>query len=228
MNIKTIASSSDGCSYIIESNGYYLIIDMGVPLKKIRAALDYDLSKVVGCIVSHEHGDHAKGLPQLEKETSIPIFCTAGTAEKFDLKTTKTLGDGFYFLKPSSFYFAKVELTHDVENYGFVIWSNGGRKKLFYATDTGEINFKIPGLTHLMIEANHSFDLLVKSTSDKSMIKRVQETHLDIDQVVEFVKRHPDLEEVHLIHLSDNNSDEKVFKTMVQDACGVPVHVAGK
>jgi len=231
MNIKTIASSSSGCSYIVESGGYQLIIDCGIPLKKIRSALDHDLSKVVGCIVSHSHGDHAKYLPQLEKETTIPIFCTAGTKEKFGLKTATVWNpEGGLYNIAFQFYIKPVPLVHDVENCGFIILAGESPnvKRLLYATDTGELNYTIPGLTHLMIEANYSFDLLVKSTSDKSMIKRVQETHLDIDQAVEFVKRHPDLEEIHLIHLSDNNSDEKLFKRMVQDVCGIPVHIAGK
>ncbi len=86
MNIKTINSSSEGCAYIVESNGSQLLIEMGISLKKIRQALNFDFSGVVGCLVSHEHGDHAKYLPQLEKETFIPIWCTEGTKKRFNLK----------------------------------------------------------------------------------------------------------------------------------------------
>ena len=69
MNIKTISSSSKGCSYIVESGKHQIIIEAGVPLKRIREALNHDLSKVVACLVSHEHVDHAHYLKQIEKQT---------------------------------------------------------------------------------------------------------------------------------------------------------------
>jgi phosphoribosyl 1,2-cyclic phosphodiesterase len=213
MKIKPIASSSKGNCYIVESNGKQLIIDCGIPLKRIREALDHDLSNVVGCLVSHEHGDHAKYLPQLERETSIPIYAVFADQEHF-------------FTPGLEFCIWPLKLSHDVECFGFLIRHK--EKNLFYATDTGEVNYTINGLTHLMIEANHSFEILTESEQNPALVKRICETHLGIEQVVEFVKRHPDLEEIHLLHLSSRHSNAGEFKRMVQDVSGCPTFVAGE
>ena len=226
MNIKTIASSSQGCCYIVESKGFKLLIEAGVPVKKIRQALNFDFSGVVGCLVSHEHGDHAKYLPQLEKETSIPIWCTEGTRNRFKLKGCSTLRNQNALNPNGEFSIMPVHLKHDVECFGFYIKS--GNESLFYATDTGNINFQIDGLSHVMIEANHSFEKLIESERDRSVVARISENHLDIDSVVKFCMDHPSLKEIHLIHLSDAHADEKLFKSMVARATGCPVYVSKK
>ena len=223
---------------MIESGGSYLLLDMGVPLSRIREALNHDLSKVVGCLVTHEHADHAGFLPQLERETDIPIYCTEGTRKAFYLSNRcQCIKHKKYFKCGDVFEVFCTELSHDkdpfIECFGFVVWCRG--KKLFYATDTGSVInpgsakfYQFVNLTYLMIEANHSFQALIDSDLHPAAVKRICETHLSIDQVCEFVERHPDLEEIHLIHLSDGHSDAKEFKRMVQDVSGVPVFIAGK
>jgi phosphoribosyl 1,2-cyclic phosphodiesterase len=228
MNITSIASSSAGNAHIIESGGYQLILDMGVPLSRIREALNHDLSKVVGCLVSHEHMDHCSGLSQLVKGSSIPIFCSEKVKEACGIGICDTFEFQLFKWVRGCFNITPISLVHDTECFGFFIFDIKTRKKLLYATDTGEINYTIPGLTHLMIEANYSFDRLIDSEVNTAARKRIAETHLSIDQVVEFVSRHKELEEIHLLHLSDGHSDAIEFKRMVQDVAAVPVYVANK
>ena len=227
MDITSIASSSSGNCHIVTSGGFHLILDCGVPLSRIREALNHDLSKVVGCLVSHSHADHCfPGLSQLERESNIPIYTTDGTKTARGLKNAHILVHRQAFNIGGHFSCVPLELFHDVECFGFLIIS--GKEKLLYATDTGEINYTIPGLTHLMIEANFSMPLLINSDVNMVARKRISETHLSIDQVCEFVLRHEHIEEIHLMHLSDAHSDAALFKRMVQDVSGVPVFVAGK
>lgn len=230
MKIKSIASSSSGCCYVVTSGGYSLLIDCGVSLSKIRAALNHDLSKVVGCLVSHDHADHSGFLPQLEKETSISIWCSKGTKTRFDLIGANRLWGKLPLNMAGIFSVLPLELKHDqdpfCECFGFLITDR--TKKLFYATDTGEIKYTIPGLSHAMLECNHSFERLIESEQNKAAVKRICETHLDVDQVCEFVSRHPNLEEIHLLHLSDAHSDAKQFKEAVQRVSGCVVKVAKK
>jgi phosphoribosyl 1,2-cyclic phosphodiesterase len=226
MKIKPIASSSKGNCYIVESNGKQLILDCGIPLKRIREALNHDLSNVVGCLVSHSHGDHAKYLPQLERETSIPIWCNRSTKDSLSLNTDLVYTIIDDWMGNEYFTFLPVEFVHDVPNYGFLI--SDGQKRLFYATDTGEVNYQIKGLTHLMIESNYSFEQLTESEHNPALVKRICENHLGIDEVVDFVKRHPNLEEIHLLHLSSRHSNAEEFKRMVQDVSGCPTFVAGE
>ena len=56
MEFKAIASSSKGNCYLATSPGIQpLLIEAGVPVKKIREATGFGLSEVAGCLISHEH-----------------------------------------------------------------------------------------------------------------------------------------------------------------------------
>lgn len=232
MKITSIASSSKGNSYLIESNGHQLLIDVGVPLKKIRERLlNGSFKNVVGCLVSHEHADHAGYLGQLERQTSIPIYCTEGTKKRFSLSgmcqtlrhKEKIIFNGGF---DNVFEVIPLKLSHDVECFGFLITNY--KQNLLYATDTESIDYCIHRLNILMIECNYSFELLIQSEQNKSVVQRICNTHLSIDQVEEFVRSHPDLVEIHLLHLSSSNSDEKEFKERIQSIAGCVVKVAGE
>ena len=43
-------------------------------------ALNFNVSKIVGCIVTHEHGDHAKYYHEFVK-SGIDVYSTDGTKE---------------------------------------------------------------------------------------------------------------------------------------------------
>lgn len=52
----TVSSGSIGNSYILECNNEILLLELGVSWDRIKRALNFDLSKVVGVCVSHSHG----------------------------------------------------------------------------------------------------------------------------------------------------------------------------
>ncbi len=234
IKIETIASSSAGCCYLIESGGEQLLIECGISLNKIREALNFDLSRVVGCLVSHEHKDHCKAAEDVYHKTPIQLYGPMGLTNHFDIFGLRLAQHDLQFSCGTQFFIKPILLPHDVECYGYLIATHSGepdysREMLFYATDTGGINYTFPGLTHLMIETNHSMEALFKSDLNKSVVARIAENHLSIDNALGFASRHKDtLEEVHLMHLSDKHGDEELFKTMAQEALGVPIYIAGK
>jgi len=67
MRLKVLASSSKGNSYILESPTGNLLLEQ-VSMEGDIAGLDYDISKVVGCLVSHEHKDHSKAILNVAKQ----------------------------------------------------------------------------------------------------------------------------------------------------------------
>ena len=56
MLLKCIASGSQGNSYVLISGSEILLIEAGVRLLEVKKAIDFQISKVVGCVISHEHG----------------------------------------------------------------------------------------------------------------------------------------------------------------------------
>ena len=79
-----------------------------------------------------------------------------------------------------------------------------------------------------MIEANFDWNLIAESDKNDFVTKRIIQNHLDIDSAIEFIKRHPDLKEIHLLHLSDAHSNADDFRDRAQRASGVPIFVAKK
>lgn len=84
----------------------------------------------------------------------------------------------------------------------------------------------------MMIECNYSIDILNKNVANKSvgsfLKKRVIKSHFELKNVKTFIKSNDtsELEEVWLLHLSDNNSDERQFKKEIQAITGTPVYIA--
>jgi len=54
--LKTIATGSGGNCYTLMNDNEILLIDLGVSAREIKRGINYRISDVVGCIVSHEHG----------------------------------------------------------------------------------------------------------------------------------------------------------------------------
>jgi phosphoribosyl 1,2-cyclic phosphodiesterase len=55
IQIKPLASGSAGNCYYITDGRSPLLIEAGIPIKKIKQGLNYKLSEIEGCLISHEH-----------------------------------------------------------------------------------------------------------------------------------------------------------------------------
>lgn len=53
--LKTIATGSKGNSYALMNDSEILLLDLGVSAREIKKAIDYRVSDIVGCVVTHKH-----------------------------------------------------------------------------------------------------------------------------------------------------------------------------
>lgn len=232
MNITVIASSSVGNCYRVNDGITTLLIECGIPINKIKEALDYSLSDVDGCLISHEHMDHAKAAKDLLK-AGVDIYASGGTIEALELKghrVNQTKAKIGYTI--GSFVITPFDVRHDAkEPLGFQITSMETGKKLVFITDTFYVKYKFRDMNYLMIECNYDQDVLDKrvkeGTLDSSLRNRIRKSHMSLQQVKEMLKNNDlsKLKTVYLMHLSDGNSDEKKMKKEVQELTGVPVVV---
>ena len=58
---------------------------------------------------------------------------------------------------------------------------------------------------------------------------RLLTSHFSLENVKEFLKANDlsRVQEIHLLHLSDGNSDAERFKREIMAVCGKPVYIAG-
>lgn len=244
MQFTSIASSSAGCSYILRSAELpALLIDCGVGIKDIQRALNYTVSDLAGCLVSHAHLDHAKSASHL-LDRAVPVYASAETLTEIKLAShylARHVIPGVSFsangvLNPDSngWNIKPFEVPHDCPGtLGFMIGDQCG-DVLVYLTDAAYSPFKFYGMTHIAIECNHSREILHQNRASGDLrgerYRRTVGTHMSLERLVEMLQANDlsKLKEIHLLHLSDENSDEAVFKSAIQRVTGVPVHVAPK
>ena len=53
--LKVVSSGSRGNSYILQSDNQILILDLGVKEMDIMKSIDFRVSDVVSCLISHKH-----------------------------------------------------------------------------------------------------------------------------------------------------------------------------
>lgn len=53
--LKTIATGSSGNSYALMNDSEILLLDLGVNAKVIKKAIDFRVSNIAGCLVTHKH-----------------------------------------------------------------------------------------------------------------------------------------------------------------------------
>ncbi|GGB41452.1 MBL fold metallo-hydrolase [Lentibacillus populi] len=232
ISIKTLASGSKGNCYHITDGSTPLLLECGIPFKLIRKALDFKTSNIAGVLVTHEHKDHCAGLKGVTR-AGINCYMSTGTAEATGylhhrIKTVqakKKFEIGTWNVLP-------FDVQHDVsEPMGFLLQNKVGEKLLF-ATDTYYIRYSFPGLTHLLIECNYSMDILNENIASgrvhKGMKKRLIRSHFSLENVRDFLKANDlsKVKEIHLLHLSDSNSNEELFKREIQELTGKVVYVA--
>lgn len=235
MEIKILGSSSSGNCYLLYNKTECLIIEAGIKLKEVKKALNFDISKVVGCIVSHEHLDHSKYTEEY-LNAAIPVYTSQGTINGIKFKGSRraTVCEHGKQFKVGGFTIMPFDIQHDCNQpFGFIIYHSEAGKILFL-TDTFYSEYTFKGLNHLLIEANYCNHILeenIKSGKVHGAIRnRLLTSHMSLATCKELLKSN-DLSKtanIVLIHLSSQNSNAKQFKGEIQELTGKPTWIADK
>lgn len=229
MEFISLASSSRGNAYIVEDkeSGERLLLECGIPYAKLKQLLDHDFSDVVGCLVTHEHKDHALSAPSLLRD-GIDVYTSYGTAETFkNGELAKIIEEGQQFTI-GGFEVLAFRTFHDAaEPLGFLI--RRGNDVLMFATDTVNLNVYADGVTIYALEANYDKYILEENEHIIDKVKaRTMRSHMEVRTLLGYIKK-CDLSNcraVYLLHLSAAYSHEKRFVEWVSELCGdIPVTV---
>jgi len=232
ITFTVLASSSRGNCYCVTDGSTRLLLECGIPYKEIQRKLDFQTSEIKCCLVSHEHKDHSKAVADMAK-AGIDCYMSNGTASALGVsghrikvvRAQETFQVGTWTILP-------FETQHDAaEPLGFLLVNRAGDKLLF-VTDSFYIKYKFNGLTHIAIECNYALDILNANveagTVPPAMKNRILQSHFSLANVKEFFNAN-DLSrvaEIHLLHLSDGNSNAERFKREIQELTGKVVYVA--
>lgn len=237
MEIEVLGTGSSGNCYKVKIGKATLLLECGLPYKVIQKKLNFKISEIDACLVTHEHMDHAKAVKDLMK-AGVDCYMTKGTAEALGIKGHRlkifdTWGERKYKTTHlEDVMIQPFEAVHDVkEPVSYFITTRNDDESLVFVTDTAYLKYKIPECDCLMIECNY-----VKARLDEnvrlgnintSLRNRIVKNHLSLESLVEAL-RAASLDrcrKIYLLHLSDGNSDEKLIKRTIQERTGIEVVV---
>lgn len=235
MKLQILGSSSKGNCYIFRaSTGAVLMVECGVSFNDIKKALNFDISKVVGCLISHEHQDHAKQAGKC-LESGIDCYMSRGTAQSIGLEDARRVHimQELHPYRLGAFTVHPFKTEHDAsEPFGFLI-QHPEMGMVLFATDTYFLEYRFRGLNNILIECNYRMDILEANVKagklPEAVRKRTLRSHCSFDTCRDILLAN-DLTAVNnivLIHLSDGNSNAREFQEGIQEATGKTVHIAG-
>lgn len=233
MDIQTLATGSTGNCYRVSDGRTSILLECGIPVKEIRQKLNFKLSEIDCCLLTHEHLDHSKATLDLLK-AGIEVCCTAGTALSLGGDYFKpTILNKLEQFKIGTFEILPFDTQHDSNDpVGYLIYSTLTKEKLLFATDTYYVKYRFTGLNYIMIECNYAIDILTANFESGrlpvALKNRLLQSHFSLHNVKEFFKANDlsSVKAIYLLHLSAGNSDEMRFKREIQEITGKPVIVA--
>lgn len=245
MKFVSLASSSSANAYTLSDGKTKILIECGLKYSALQTKMEFGLSKIDGCIVTHEHDDHSRSIKSIIGN-GIPVYISYGSAVETERKgTSGGIGRLNIIEAGVKFEIGTLEILpfdtyHDVdESLGFFIRSKYDGEKMMFATDTVNVDKAMDGLDIIAIECNHDPKIAVnkkewlqtkKPPHWESLIKvieRISKTHMSIDMCERYLTN-IDLSrcrEIHLMHLSGNYADEYNFVNRIRSLCGEHISV---
>lgn len=233
MKIDILASSSSGNAYIISDGETKLLLEAGLPLKKLMELSGYSITQCSACLISHEHKDHARsafavavlGLKMIMSEGTLKGLNEPSMLWHKAVKERDHIEVGTFIIVPFN-------VQHDAaEPLGFLIYSKKTKEKLVFATDTFYVKQKFSGLTHIMVECNYDIDTLNENVAagliDPAQKRRLLSSHFELHNVIKFLEANDlsKVDKIYLMHLSGNNAERKRFLETIQKLTGKEVLV---
>jgi len=183
MKLTVLGSGSTGNAVLIVAGDTRVLVDAGLSAKEIArrlALMGEDIHRLDGVLVTHEHGDHVGGLRVLLRSVDCPVYISATTCEAYISERTNLANDEFrkraaalnnrveQIESSKDFRIGEIDfhpftIPHDAaDNFGFTATHQG--VKIATLMDFGHIttliNEQLRGCAAIMIESNHSRDML--------------------------------------------------------------------
>ena len=249
MRFAVLGSGSGGNSAVVECGGLRLLIDAGLSAKQLCLRLrqiGIDPASLDGILLTHEHGDHVRGLKVFLRQHPTPVFTTPATARV--VRETGIEGGSWKFFEAGQVFaigaitVETFAIQHDaVDPVGFVV--GHATRRLGFLSDAGfvtrSMTDRLRGLDGIFMEANYDEGLLEADTKRPWSIKQrisSRHGHLSNRQATELIRdiAHPTLRRVVLGHLSSDCNTPEIILTGLR-ACleelghgHVGLHCAGQ
>lgn len=234
MKFCSLYSGSSGNSIFVGSDNAKILIDAGLPGKKIDEALKQigqNPNEIDGIFITHEHIDHIKGVGVLSRKYDIPIYApqdtwiamesTIGKIKEHNIKVMDRRSN----ISINDIDIKSFIIPHDAASpVGYTI--NLGGKQVSVATDFGtftrEIYDNIKDSEAILIESNYNPQMLDMGPYPYNLKLRIKgvEGHLsneDCGKAIVQILKNGLGKKIVLGHLSNTNNTPDVAEITVKD-----------
>lgn len=237
-----LMSGSCGNSYAFYDGRDTVLVDIGLTYTALKKRLDLHdipLESVKGCVLTHLHPDHSKGVSMLQKRGLCPVYISKDSLEAnrsilLDQKIRPEELVDFSFdmsFMIGDFLITAFRTSHDSHgSAGYLI--EHGKDAFFVMTDTGRVPERAYELAPVarvkFIEANYDEAMLEQGPYSARLKARVRGPygHLSNREAMEFarkVSRRGD--SLFFIHVSDNNNTPEKVETLMKENIGSGIFI---
>jgi phosphoribosyl 1,2-cyclic phosphodiesterase len=237
----SLNSGSNGNCYYVGTQADAVLIDVGLSCRETEKRLKQlglSMKTVKAIFISHEHGDHIKGVSTLANKYNLPVYITAKTA-KYGPRLISHLSKTFTANKPvaiGELFINPFLKSHDAADpHSFTITYKGITIGVF--TDIGNVceevirHFK---LCHaVFLETNYDAAMLENGKYPLHLKNRIRGGlgHLSNKEALDlFIKhRSPGLSHLLLSHLSKENNNPEMAEALFTEHAGkTNIIIAGR
>lgn len=231
--ITSLNSGSNGNCYYIGNKQEAVLVDAGISCRETERRMDrlgLSMDKVKAIFISHEHGDHIRGVSVLSKKFKLPVYITQGTFKNSMLKIEEDLIRSF--TADETIEIGGLSVTpfikfHDADDpHSFIVEGDG--VTIGILTDIGapcEHVIRYFKKCHAaFLEANYDDDMLENGRYPFYLKQRIRggKGHLSNSQALDIFNVHrPEyMSHVLLSHLSKNNNDPELVHELFKKHAG--------
>jgi phosphoribosyl 1,2-cyclic phosphodiesterase len=234
VRVSVLGSGSAGNSVLVCAGDTRVLVDAGFSARSLAERLDQlgiSADSIAAIVVTHDHGDHTRGMGVFARRHSTPLHLTTRTREACEklLRGKETVveyspGTPFTIqnIRVESFY-----TVHDAADpVGVSVVDERSGLRVGIATDLGrptaQIRHALSNCDLLVLEANHDDVMLRTGPYPASVKQRIASSHGHLSNqaaaqlAVELL--HPRLAGVVLAHLSRECNRPLLAERIVGDA----------
>jgi phosphoribosyl 1,2-cyclic phosphodiesterase len=232
MRVTVLGSGSAGTATLIEADGCRIMIDAGFSGKDLAVRLEsieVSAASLDAILITHDHGDHTRGMGVLARRFGVPIYMTERTAV-----ACKPLLNGKeevrHYRAEERFRIGNFEVqpfltVHDATDpVAITVRHLPTGSKMGVATDLGRptpgVRAALAGCHLLVLEANHDDEMLWRGPYPWSVKQRIASSHghLSNRASADLARdlMHEGLGGIVLAHLSEHCNDGVLAKDVVE------------
>lgn len=243
----SFGSGSSGNSYYLYTETDSILIDVGVGIRTLKKHFhNYGLrfEDVHHIFVTHDHADHVKSVGSLSSDYHLPVYTTrkvhVGIERNYCVRK-KIAPNHVHVIEKSvplnvgEFKITPFGVPHDsTDNVGYFVECEGVTFCLI--TDVGHITEEMHDFigrsNYLVIEANHSEEMLQKGPYPQYLKERILGPNGHLSNVAcgqalaDYAS--PNLRHVWLCHLSEENNHPELARKTVEQILRSKGIIAGK